>query len=192
MNDYSLTLFLHIVGVLGYFISLALEWVYLWQVRRGATPEEVDKWLRTSGNMRRASILSMLTLLVSGIYMMATVWGGIAWIFVSLGSLVLLILLATVGTGWQQGLIHRALSTGNREQQRFPDELIHRPALWISIQVRVTIALGIVFLMTVKPGLTGSLLTIAIAAVLGLVSALATRSRGGGMQDVSPVHSPAP
>jgi hypothetical protein len=34
------------------------------------------------------------------------------------------------------------------------------PLLWISIQTRVSIALGIVFLMTIKPGLGESLLTI--------------------------------
>jgi hypothetical protein len=46
------------------------------------------------------------------------------------------------------------------------------------MQVRVAIALGIVFLMTVKPDLTGSLLAIGVAAGLGLIVALLVRGRG--------------
>ena len=51
-------------------------------------------------------------------------------------------------------------------------QLLHDPLLVISLQTRVAIALGIVFLMTVKPDLRGSLLAIVIAAMLGLASAL--------------------
>ena len=40
------------------------------------------------------------------------------------------------------------------------------------MQTRVAIALGLVFLKTAKPDLTGSLLTIGVAIVLGLASAL--------------------
>jgi hypothetical protein len=34
-------------------------------------------------------------------------------------------------------------------------DLLHHPLLWLAIQTRVAIALGIIFLMTVKPGLGG-------------------------------------
>jgi hypothetical protein len=59
-------------------------------------------------------------------------------------------------------------------------QLLHDPLLWISMQTRVGIALGIVFLMTVKPDLGRSLLTIGAAIVLGLASSLpmAVRERG--------------
>jgi hypothetical protein len=43
--------------------------------------------------------------------------------------------------------------------------------------MRVSIALGIVFVMTVKPDLSGSLLTIGIAIILGLASSLRLRDR---------------
>jgi hypothetical protein len=49
------------------------------------------------------------------------------------------------------------------------------PLLWASLRIRTAITLGIVFLMTVKPDLLGSLLTIGLAAVLGLVFSLPTR-----------------
>jgi len=57
------------------------------------------------------------------------------------------------------------------------DPLLHHPMLAIGIQIRVAIALGIVFLMTIKPDLTGSLLAVGIAALLGLASTLPMLSR---------------
>ncbi len=44
------------------------------------------------------------------------------------------------------------------------------------------IAMGIVFLMTFKPDLKGSLLAIAVAAVLGLVTALPAVASGRSKQ----------
>jgi hypothetical protein len=46
------------------------------------------------------------------------------------------------------------------------------PILWISLQTRGSIALGIVFLMTVKRVLVGSLLVIGVAIMLGIASVL--------------------
>ena len=51
-------------------------------------------------------------------------------------------------------------------------DLLRHPLLWIAIQTRVALASGIVFPMTVKPDVGGSLLTIGVATVLGLVLAL--------------------
>ena len=54
---------------------------------------------------------------------------------------------------------------------------LRQPLLWASFQVRTAIFLGIVFLMTVKPGPGGALLTVGAAVVLGLASALPAWSR---------------
>jgi TRAP-type mannitol/chloroaromatic compound transport system permease large subunit len=50
--------------------------------------------------------------------------------------------------------------------------LINDLGLWVSIQIRVAIVLGIIFLKIATPGLGGSLLTIGAAIMVGLVSAL--------------------
>jgi hypothetical protein len=49
---------------------------------------------------------------------------------------------------------------------------VNHPILWISNQTRVAIILGLVYLKIAKPDLGGSLLTIGVAIVLGLASAL--------------------
>jgi hypothetical protein len=172
MNTYSIALFLHVVGALGFFVALGLEWTRLRQIRSATTSEQVRASMRFYKSVRRFGMASMLIILVFGFYMAATVWGGPAWITVALGSLVLIILLTIVLTRPQITAIGRALAAEKGPLSPALRQLVNHPLLWISIQTRVTIAVGIVFLMTVKPGLGGSLLTIGVATVLGLVLSL--------------------
>ena len=55
------------------------------------------------------------------------------------------------------------------------------------IRMRTALALGIVFLITVKPGLAGALIAISVAVVLGLASALPAwnRNRARSMDPVA-------
>jgi hypothetical protein len=177
VNGYSIALFLHIVGAMGLFVALGLEWTGLWQFRSATTAEQVRAWMRISKNARRFGMAAMLTILISGAYMMATVWGPVAWIAVSLGVLILMAVLAVALTGPQMAAIGRALTTENGPVSHTFQSLVNHPLLWISIQIRVAIALGIVFLKTSKPDLAGSLITIGVAIALGLAAALSMPRR---------------
>ncbi len=172
MNDYSIALFLHIVGALGFFVALGVEWTSLRRLWRATTTEQVREWIRVPTGVHRVGMASMLTLLISGFYMMATVWGGVAWIIVTLGSLIPIAVLAMAVTRRRMAAIERAVTGEHGALSPTLRQLLHDPLLWLSLQTRVAIALGIVFLMTVKPDLVGSLLTIGVAIVLGLASAL--------------------
>jgi hypothetical protein len=172
MNGYSIALFLHIVGAMGVFVALGLEWTGLWQIRSAMAPQQVGGWMGILKSVRKFGFVSMLTAVISGFYMMATVWGGAAWGVVSLGALVLLIVLSVVLTGPRMVAIGQALASGKGALPTTFYSLANHPLLWISIQTRVAIALAIVFLKIAKPDLGGSLLTIGIAIVLGFASAL--------------------
>jgi hypothetical protein len=172
MNNYSIALFLHVVGALGFFVSLGLEWTSLRHLRRATTADQVREWLRVPAEMGRAGMISMLTLLVAGFYMIAIVWHGVAWIIVTLGAIVVMIGLAMALTRRRMMAIGQIVSKERGPVPPALSQLLHDPMLTISLQTRVAIALGIVFLMTVKPGWGGSLLTIVVAIVLGLVSVL--------------------
>lgn len=172
MNIYSIALFLHVTGALGFFIALGLEWTSLQHLRRATTADQIREWKRVPDEMGRLGMISMVTILAAGFYMMFKAWGRVPWITVTLGAIVLLIILAMGITRRRLAAIGEMVDT---ERGFLPPTLIHLvrdPVLWISMQTRVAIALGIIFLMTVKPGLGGSLLTIGIAIVFGLASAL--------------------
>ncbi len=172
MSSYSIALFLHIVGALGLFVALGLEWTGLWQIRSAMTLEQVRTGMGILKSIRRVGFASMLTTVISGFYMTATVWGGAAWIIVTLAALALVIVLSVALTGPRMAAIGRALAAEKGQVSKTFHSLASHPLLWISIQTRVAIALGIIFLKTAKPDLGGSLLTICVAIVLGLASAL--------------------
>lgn len=172
MNDYSIALFLHIVGALGFFVALGLEWTGLWQLRSAILPDQVRTWMGILKSARRVGFVSMLTAVVSGVYMMATVWGGVAWIIVVIGSLVGVIVLSLALTGPRMATIGRTLALEKGPLSQTFHSAANHPLLWISIQTRVALALGIIFLKIAKPDLGGSLLTIGVAIVLGVAAAL--------------------
>src|SRR5512136_685028 len=172
MNAYSIALFLHIVGAVGTFVALGLEWTGLWQIRSAMTPQQVGGWMHILKSVRKFGFASMLTTVITGIFMMMTVWDGEAWIIVTVGSLVLMIALAQVVTAPRMMAIGRALASEKAPLSQTFHSLANNPLLWISIQTRVAIALGIIFLKIAKPDLAGSLITIGVAIVLGLASAL--------------------
>jgi hypothetical protein len=172
MNYYSIALFLHIVGALGFFVALGVEWMSVHQLRAATNAEQVREWMRVSIGVRRLGMASMLTLLISGFSMMAIAQVGGAWVIVAFWSLVLLSILAVALSFRRIAAIGRAVTGETGPLSPSLRHLLHHPLLWIAIQTRVAIALGIVFLMTVKPALSGSLLTIGAAIVLGLISVL--------------------
>jgi uncharacterized membrane protein len=177
MNDYSIALFLHIVGALGFFVALGLEWTGLWQIRSAIHPEQFRAWMGILKSATKVGFASMLAIVISGFSMMATAWGNVAWITVALGALILVIVLSLVFTRPRMAAIGRALASEKGLSSQTIHSLANHSLLWISIQTRVAIALGIVLLKTVKPDLGGSLLIIGVAIVFGLASALPMRRR---------------
>ena len=177
MSYYSIALFLHIVGALGFFVALGLEWTSLRHLRLATTVEQVREWLRIPTEMGRVEMISMVILLASGIFMMITVWHGVAWIFVALGSLVPISVLAMAVGRPRMKAIERSLAAEHGTISPTLHQLLHHPLLRIDIQTRIAIALGIVFLMSVKPDLIVSLLTIGVAIIIGLASSLPLRDR---------------
>src|SRR5512135_203282 len=99
MSSYAIALFLHIVGALGFFVALGLEWTGLRQLQGAVHPEPVYAWMRILGSTRKLGFVSMFTAVITGFYMMAVAWGGAAWLVVSLGALVLVIALSAALTG---------------------------------------------------------------------------------------------
>ena len=170
MNDYSIALFLHIAGVLGLSVSLGLEWTGLRQIRNAVNPEQVRGWMGILKGGRKFGMAAMLTAVITGLYMMYTAWNGEAWIWVSIGSLALVIILALVLTGPRMKAMGQALMMGKGALTKAFYSAANNSLLWVSIQTRVALALGIVFLKITKPDLAGSLITIGAAIVLGVAS----------------------
>jgi hypothetical protein len=167
MTPYSIALFLHIVGALALFVALGLEGVVLFNLRRAATAEQVREWARVSGLNRRLSPASLGLILLAGLYMTVTTWKSQEWINTAFLTMLLLPVFGALN-GRRLAAVGRSLAT---EQGPLPDAARVRlgdPFLTTSYLIRLAAALGIVFLMVVKPDLLGSVVTIGVALAAGL------------------------
>jgi hypothetical protein len=169
---YSIALFLHIVGALGLFVALGLEWASLSYLRRAATVEQAREWLGMFDVQRRIYPISWLAILIPGFYMAATAWRGTAWIPTALGAVVLLVVLGAALTGRKMAPIGQSLATESGPISSLLLQRLADPLLWASLRIRTGIALGIVFLMTIKPDLYGALITMGVAVVLSMAFSL--------------------
>ncbi len=172
MNAYSIALFVHIAGSLGFFAALGQEWAGLRQLGMAAAPEQVRAMLPAANGVRKFAMASMLAMLATGLYMAFTVWGAASWIVVTLGALFLGVALSVALTGPRMAAVARALTFEHSPMSPALRGLLNHPLLWVSLRARVAIALGIVFLKVARPDLGVSLLVIAAAVALGAASAV--------------------
>lgn len=176
MTHYQVALFVHILAVIGLFIAMSLEFASMIGMRRAHTVAQVREWISLEAVLGRLFPITAVLILVSGLYLIHEQWGsGTPWSTVSLLLLIALSVSGAVVNGSRLRTIHTTVHAA-KEEAISPALAgqIHDPILWTSVQVGAAIAVGIVYLMTLKPDLLGSLVTIAIVIVLGLVSALPT------------------
>jgi hypothetical protein len=174
MSVYTLVLFAHILGVLGLFIGVGLEWATLLRLRQAQTMNQVRERIGLIGVQERLPQIGLLLILLAGIYMTATRWGWTTpWILVSLAVFVVIGALGGGLIDRRLGAIRRAaLDEGSAESIPLALQAqIVDPVLWTALQVAAMLALGVVFLMTNKPDLLVSLIALVVAIGLGVVFA---------------------
>jgi hypothetical protein len=182
MNADSIVLYVHIVGALGLFFAMGMEWTGLRQIQGAKTPEVVRTWMGLLKSVSKVGLVSMLATVLTGIYMMIAWFGSEPWLIATLASVVLGTVLAQPVTRPRMVAVGRALATERAPLSESFHVLTNDPLLWISIQTRVALVLGIVFLKVTQPGSTGSVLTIVVATVLGVASAIPALRRQQAQQ----------
>lgn len=174
MNGYTLVKFLHVVGAIGYFVALGTLLFGLTALRRARRVEQVRVLADLLRRVTPLFGLSILTILVAGLYMTFTVWNfETGWIVVALVSL--LVIAPTAGVLVESRMRRVAGFVRQAPDGPVPAGLLartHDPVLLATPLAATVLLLGIVFLMTNKPSLAVALLVMAIALVLGLGSAL--------------------
>lgn len=87
MSVYAIVVFLHVVGALGVFAAMGLEWTGLANVRRASTAAQAREWARLLRKVRMLEGPAGLTILATGIYL-STRWGEQPWIGLGLLGLI--------------------------------------------------------------------------------------------------------
>jgi len=174
MNLYSLALFAHVIGAMGIFMGIGTWALALAGLRRAHRVEQVRILagvMRASGNV---AVGGIALLGVAGCYMALTAWGVQAtWIVVASISFALLAPFGAVG-------IDPRLRRIAAESEKEPDGPLpaslqthtHDPLLAAGLALYLSCLAGIVFLMTNKPRLVESLLTMGVALAVGSIGSL--------------------
>ncbi len=170
MDWYHVVLFLHILGALGLFMALAVELTSMFGASRARTVEAVRTWSSTFKPLDIVFPLTTLLLLGAGLFLTFTTWGwGHAWIDFSLAIVLLASIQGPAVNGrYARRIVQHAATLGSGPvPPELTYELNHR-AHWTSVMTLTALALGIIVLMTIKPGLLGTIIVVLCALVLGV------------------------
>ena len=172
MTIYSAVLFIHVISAIGLFIALAAEGAILLRIRTARSVEEARFFVRAFQRLRIVAIPSFLGILVGGLYLALKWGGGTFWIPFALGATLLIMLIGGLVTGERIARSRKVLSSAEND---VPIETVPAVAkdnaLFLSYGLRMGLGLGIVFLMTTKPDLLGSLCALAAGCGVGSLAA---------------------
>jgi hypothetical protein len=158
------------------FAVLGIETMALRGFRRANTLAETRTWMGLLAVPARLGPITLLTTLASGVWLMAKWWGPQPWILTALVAIAVMAVVGGVASRRAMQRIGKALpsETGPELSAAFRS-LRSSPALALSHRLRTAVGVGILALMTMKPGAAGSLLILAAAIVAGLIASLQVR-----------------
>jgi Predicted integral membrane protein (DUF2269) len=169
---YQIALFIHILGVLCLMSGHTLIHVSLEAMRRAQQVEQVRDWIAIAVGLDTFMPFFALAILLPGISMAWTVWGWTTpWIDVSLALFLIMMILGPVLLG------RRFAALNNMVKMTVPGSIqvplaaqIRDRTLWTIENTFTSLLLAILFLMTVKPNLLGTVIVVSIGFVVGLLS----------------------
>lgn len=169
---YTIALFAHIVGVLGLFIAIGIEGLALARMRCARSVAHVLEWADATHAVGALHPVAILLILGPGLHMLLSVWGwATAWIDISLALTLTLSVLGPAVSARRFKAIRAAAATAPEGMPPAAlTRLIHDRVLGVSFLAMAGVAVGIVYLMTVKPGTVGSLAAVALGALSALPS----------------------
>jgi hypothetical protein len=172
---YAAIVFFHVVGAVGLFCALTLEWASVRKLAQAASLEEARAWNSLQGWLLPIGLSSTLVVLASGIYL-ASSSGGWAWTWVQV-AIPTMVVVAAAG-GALTPLRKRAQAAITQGTGTLPEaaqaQLADKWSL-ASLRFRAALLLGLVFEMTVRPNGQVALVVLGIAAFLGGAAGLLVR-----------------
>ncbi len=173
MSIYTVILFLHVVGAIGYFLGIGLWLFILLGLRRTQRVEQVRSLIHLTDLSAPFSGASAVLLRGTGLYLALSTWSLLtSWILVALISLLLMVPTSAALIAPRRSAIVKQLAreAPEGELSRTLERHLDDPVLATVFTTVVILLLGLVFLMTTKPNLAGSLIVMVVALLLGLAA----------------------
>ncbi len=174
MNLYQLALFLHIVGVVCFFMPLGVYLFGLLALRRASQAQQVRTVCQAIFATDAVAVGGILLLAGAGLYMAITTWGlATGWVLVAIISFALI---APIGPLLVERSLHvianLAAEAPNGPLSREIQQRIADPAMGAGLLLMIAWLLGIIYLMTTKPTLQGAILAMSVAAIVGILTGM--------------------
>jgi hypothetical protein len=175
LNAYDVVLYVHLLALFVGIGAAAVLLVCLFQLRAARTLEQAVPFGKVAGKAGMFFPVAILGLFGSGAYMTSSQWSwGTRWIDVAIAGLVVLAVQGPVVAERTAKKLEAALHANGPgllgEEAR---RMALHPGLWVVEFSAIGLVLGIVWNMTQKPGLGGSLGAAlggyAVGAVLALL-----------------------
>lgn len=149
MDSYSVLIFLHILGATGVFAAWGIEAIVIRKLRQAVKMEEARMWLQLFRRRTPLGPVSMIVILATGIWMMATRWGHQLWMML---AFIAMVLIAIIGVTLSRRAISRFKPVLSGEGNALPDNFYAiAGTLTTSLRIRLAIGILILGLMTFKP-----------------------------------------
>jgi hypothetical protein len=179
MSAYTIVLFVHIAAAFALMATVGIQTAGTFWLRRARRVEQVRDLAGRMLAVARVFPVILLTILAAGLYLAITAWGlQTAWIDVALVTFLILSVAAPVLHAPRGAALKRAAEAA--PDGPLPPELAaltRDPVLLGSHLTFAWLTLGILFLMTNKPALGGSIVVMLVALLLGLAACIPLRRR---------------
>jgi hypothetical protein len=179
MNAYNIALFVHFLGLITLFGAFVIYPRAGMRLRAAGTRGEVRGWLGLLEATRPMFGAGPGLLFLSGLYMSAVKWkAAYPWIVVAFIGLVAISALAgRVGTRHLRA-VRTAVGESDGPVPIELSRLIGDPKPWTIMMAMNGTAVGVVWIMTTKPGWIGAVGVVAVATALGAIVGSAMVRRG--------------
>jgi hypothetical protein len=175
---YPLLVFVHVAGAIGIFVALSIESVALMRLRLEMTPVGARVWMSLLRTAARTGIATMAVTIAAGVILMITAWHHQPWIDAAFVGIVEMAILGGVLSGRRVRQLRALLAAepASELSDRF-QQARSSVVLVTSLLLRISTALGIVALMTAKPGAADSAVILIAAVVAGMAISIAAAAR---------------
>ncbi len=175
MQFYFVILFLHISSALALFMGMAIAWVGMVRLQLADNKIQINEWSKVLSSLKSIFISSGILLLLTGAYMASTKWGWTPWIIVSFLLWLYLVLHSSIVLGKRIRTLREYLDSNSEKSNDELHKYIIKVKLINHLQSELSVGLGTVFIMTVKPELIGSICVVIVAIILGVIPLLSKK-----------------
>src|SRR5258708_7450982 len=181
MSRYSVDVFVHVMGAIAVFVGYGSLLLAVTAMRRATNSDQVRAITSTLLATRKIGlerISAIDVIVIVGVFMIAITGLDMAltfqllrapWVEVAIGSF---LVLAPIGPLMTNPRLHRIEDAANLETSGPISNVLrahtHDPLLALELGGSLGILIGLVFIMTTKPGLVVSLVAVLVAVAGGL------------------------